>query len=244
MGVNLASKQQKIRWIRTSSCKSVGFQGRCLWKAFSSLITLYNRPTLERVHSKGCSADGCGFKNKPRNGRTCNCAGELRLFDMAKSQYHLLWWWSYWALLVNLQSSCQTVPLVAWFMTGVTFYWHPVLLPAMVRIRFASARERNKKLVDWNEMNPQETKDPTHRCKLTRSKLEKYLDVFGFLSFKGVYFGVQHKWSQVYDWGCEDQEIQRLSCNQSKLPDRNLSLNRLRASKFGPARVTWIPRHS
>ena len=59
---------------------------------------------------------------------------------------------------VNLQSSAKQYK-VAWFMTGVTFYWHPVLLPAMVRIGFASARERTKKVVDWNEMNPQETKD-------------------------------------------------------------------------------------
>ena len=57
------------------------------FKPYYNLIL--NRPTLERSIQKDVLL-GCGFKNKPRNGRTCNCAGELRLFDMAKSQYHLL----------------------------------------------------------------------------------------------------------------------------------------------------------
>lgn len=161
--------------------------GQMFMKGFFKPYNLIlNRPTLERSIQKdvlrvvAVSKTNPGMDELATALESCDCLTWRRVSTISDGEAT--------EHKVNLQSSCQTVPLVAWFMTGVTFYWHPVLLPAMVRIRFASARERNKKLVDWNEMNPQETKDPTHRCKLTRSKLEKYLDVFGFLSFKAGIF--------------------------------------------------------
>ena len=121
-GNNLASKQPP---------KSVGFQGRCLYmKGFFKPYNLtLNRPTLERSIQKdvlrvvAVSKTHPGMDELATALESCDCLTWRRVSTISsdgEATEHK----------VNLQSSCQTVPLVAWFMTGV--YRSIVLLASSV----------------------------------------------------------------------------------------------------------------